>query len=703
MSISIPRHEYTWSDHSLTGNGLGWGLVATSSPGKRDTIREMEKIAAGLDVDTRHRVPVEMLLYSKAAGFVRAWGIPCESGKDGRQNKNVRLYQMGTEPDPGLYLAPLPEWEEARGQDLAPADLDPPSEEELIPLIWKSRLSEKIGRLVRLAYRSMLGETSGINLVCESWKREEFEENARIVMSFIHRMLPAALRRKAGYISFTDQQVGGVAFSFSAAPAGENHFLFEEEDRDIHADEGELENLFFEKLADGYLTKDQAFHDFLDEANSYLETSRSLDETLPKLQWIFYKTYRDRGGQALSFATLCQSYPRLLYWTSREPALAPVALAVRSDLDGYMDQDENRTAFMEALITGMTRRTGPAIATEISGILQDYFDKDKERFLKELAGIRGKNRELYTLLLSVSWRDERVSPSYDEVLLEENSDTMNTLYLYVSDMKAEAIPDDMKDEVLRDGIHLLNQNLFDRNQYDLFDALCTFLDRKKQWTGILEDLVSQFEHYAKQLDPSQKETALYADRLLHEYRPDHPSLLKSLLSEENEQVQEDRKEEDKKEEKDTEEMQEQETKEQAVTEKEPDLAETREITDEEPMLPFFLTSIPQGFLTGCCLFLMRYSFKIGHWKIALGLTGMWVLIMLNYQFLLLHRKANHPVWKVLGICLIEGLVIEIIAWFFPTQQIRIFYFGILGIATIIMQVINILSLGRDRISRREYE
>ena len=237
MSISIPRHEYTWSDHSLTGNGLGWGLVATSSPGKRDTIREMEKIAAGLDVDTRHRVPVEMLLYSKAAGFVRAWGTPCESGKDGRQNKNVRLYQMGTEPDPGLYLAPLPEWEEARGQDLAPADLDPPSEEELIPLIWKSRLSEKIGRLVRLAYRSMLGETSGINLVCESWKREEFEENARIVMSFIHRMLPAALRRKAGYISFTDQQVGGVAFSFSAAPAGENHFLFEEEDRDIHADE----------------------------------------------------------------------------------------------------------------------------------------------------------------------------------------------------------------------------------------------------------------------------------------------------------------------------------------------------------------------------------------------------------------------------------------------------------------------------------
>ena len=121
------------------------------------------------------------------------------------------------------------------------------------------------------------------------------------------------------------------------------------------------------------------------------------------------------------------------------------------------------------------------------------------------------------------------------------------------------------------------------------------------------------------------------------------------------------------------------------------------------MTPFFLTSIPQGFLTGCCLFLMRYSFKIGHWKIALGLTGMWVLIMLNYQFLLLHRKANHPVWKVLGICLIEGLVIEIIAWFFPTQQIRIIYFGILGIATIIMQVINILSLGRDRISRREYE
>ena len=47
------------------------------------------------------------------------------------------------------------------------------------------------------------------------------------------------------------------------------------------------------------------------------------------------------------------------------------------------------------------------------------------------------------------------------------------------------------------------------------------------------------------------------------------------------------------------------------------------LEEEGPAVPFLLMGFPQGFLTGCIMYLSHYSLMIGHWKIALGMAGMW--------------------------------------------------------------------------------
>ena len=45
MKIEYLIHEYTWSNHCISGNKLGWGIVASSIPEDRTYLRELEKVA----------------------------------------------------------------------------------------------------------------------------------------------------------------------------------------------------------------------------------------------------------------------------------------------------------------------------------------------------------------------------------------------------------------------------------------------------------------------------------------------------------------------------------------------------------------------------------------------------------------------------------------------------------------------------------
>ena len=125
------------------------------------------------------------------------------------------------------------------------------------------------------------------------------------------------------------------------------------------------------------------------------------------------------------------------------------------------------------------------------------------------------------------------------------------------------------------------------------------------------------------------------------------------------------------------------------------------LEEEGPAVPFLLMGFPQGFLTGCIMCLSHYSLMIGHWKIALGMAGMWVLLMLNYQAVIIQRKASYPLWKVVGLCLVEGWIIEAAAWFFRSQKVRLYYFIILGVITVCIQVVNLLRLKKEKSQMEE--
>lgn len=117
---------------------------------------------------------------------------------------------------------------------------------------------------------------------------------------------------------------------------------------------------------------------------------------------------------------------------------------------------------------------------------------------------------------------------------------------------------------------------------------------------------------------------------------------------------------------------------------------------EGPAIPFLLMGFPQGFLTGCILYMTHYSLMIGHWKIAVGMAGMWIILMLNYEGMILQRQAHYPLWKVIGLCLVEGWIIEAAGWFFRSQKVRLYYFIVLGIITVVIQVVNLLRISRER-------
>ena len=117
---------------------------------------------------------------------------------------------------------------------------------------------------------------------------------------------------------------------------------------------------------------------------------------------------------------------------------------------------------------------------------------------------------------------------------------------------------------------------------------------------------------------------------------------------------------------------------------------------EGPAIPFLMLGFPQGFLTGCILYMTHYSLMIGHWKIAVGMAGMWIILMLNYEGMILQRQGHYPLWKVIGLCLVEGWIIEAAGWFFRSQKVRLYYFIVLGIITVIIQVVNLLRISRER-------
>lgn len=681
MTSEYLRHEYTWSNHCITGNVLGWGMTASSCPKDRDMLRELEKTASAAEPERAKGIPVEELSFVPLCGFVKMTVIPWDSGEDNRKNKKVFLYQpKETSASPGVYMAPRGFWEDQPQDGYLPAVKIEERTERPEDIFIKMHVYDRLPDFLRAVFWCLFEKKQGLNFAAPSWKQEEFAENAGVLMYAIHSILPESLRKKAGYVSYTEQPVGREPFYFSREPLGENCInLSEFEKQEFPPVTSKLEEYFFYHLSEFLVKKDDLYDKFWSEAEQYLKTSTGGNEER-KLQWLFYMFCQKHGKESLEKNELLPGMPELFYWASREPALKTTTEEVRALIHKGSFSQEEKEEYIRILLEGFTKRAQESVCGEIHWLLSSMYAVDRKKFLEQLAVIKEKNPLVYALLLSQNTEQE---DSWQRAVFNENTKSFSKMQDYVGFLEKAEISPELKNQIILAGIHLLNQNLFKKENYVQFDALMLRLFRKDQWVEILKDFVrNQLEPEAENLDDNQLKTACYVEQLLKKYAPKEVS---GLLAEE-------RKKRRKLE------LPSEEAQEAAYEVQEEDDEDPEEMTEPGTLKEALLVGYPQGFLTGCALYLCNYALMIGHWKIAVGMAGMWLLFILNFYYLMMHKEHKYPFWKNLGMCILEGYVIEFIASLFLSQKIRLSYFIILGIAAIAVQALNIF---RKRMEEEE--
>lgn len=705
MKIEYLIHEYTWSNHCISGNKLGWGITASSMPEDRAYLRELEKLAQAAIVDKTGQVKVEELVYSSVCGFVKMTSIPCESGEDKRQNKRVRMYQpKASDHNPAVYLAPGAEWTEGESIGFLPPLTVEEPEFHTKEILQEMHLDERLPEFMQVVFWCLSGHSEGLNIVVPDWEEAEFAENAQKIMYVIHSLLPQCIREKAGYVSFTREAVPSVSFYFSKKRCGTCSFDLSKESRwreswDV------LDSYFYTGFAEASEGHDAIYQEFQKTAAGYLKNVRDTGNLLKKVEWIFYDIARKHGKSPLDIEYLSRNLPELLYWICKDKELTSVAEDILAEVHQYSFTSQERQSYIESLLGGVTGRSRERILSEVDWMLGQVFEKDKKEFASLLTLIREKNKEIYTCLLCDTIAQKPAS-DYSQRMYHLNAGDMASLYRYVKDFNEQSVPGERKDDILRTGIGLLNEKLFDQKRYEMFDKIAIHLNRKEQWIKILQDFVSQLQDHASLFDKKQMDTACYIEELLSTYRPETRRILreergrrahkarKSGQSKDSGEEDSDmgRRYEDRKRPGDGVESVEENRKGESLHAE----VETVEEEPEGPMIPFLLIGFPQGFLTGCIIYLSHYSLMIGHWKIALGMAGMWVLLMLNYEGVILQRKERYPLWKVIGLCLVEGWIIEAAGWFFRSQKVRLYYFIVLGVIAVCIQIINLLRMRKER-------
>lgn len=715
MKIEYLRHEYTWSDRCISGNKLGWGITASSVPNAKEQLRELEKLAQAAVIDETGLETVEELVYSPFCGFVKMSSVPCESGEDRRKNKRVRLYQPKvSENNPAVYLMPGDVWDVGGESGFLPTLFQEEPQIDTREILRELQIYDRLPELFRAVFWCFSGKVDGVNIVAANWKEEEFAANARRFMYVVHMLLPKSLRTRAGYVSFTREALPSVPFYFSKKPLGSRIFSLTEPDG--MDDLGEMETYLYQGLANAYRQKSATYRTFMEQAETYAREARDSANLVRKLTWIFYETATPSEKDKLAFATICAQLPELLYWASKEAALDLAAqTALRRIHERTLTRDEQRL-YAQALLDGFTARTRTQILQELDWMLTALYPADREQFARLLGEIREQNREVYTeLLCGFYGENAKLGTAYGEEIFAENAADMESLAGYVAQLSESATPPDFKDHILRKGITFLNADIFAKESYRLFDEIAGNLNRKEQWVRILEDFVRQLEDHVSELDKRQLDAACYVESLLAGYRPN----LWLVLAEEWKRREHkqytlgeptDTEAEGRMKKKPRRELIKRKKEEVAVTAAPEEGENVREKASEEApgaaesfigTLSFLLLGFPQGFLTGCIIYLSHYSLMIGHWKITLGMGGMWVLLMLNYSCLLVAEKNKRQLWKVIGLCLVEGWIIEIAAWFFTSQKVRLYYFIVLGLLTVLVQLLNVFRLRKKHKTREE--
>lgn len=718
--IEYLRHKYTWSSQCITGNRVGWGITGSSTPLDKDKLLELEKLASHAVPDPADRVPVESLIYSPECGFTKMVTLPCHDGEDGRKSKIVRIYQVAdlTNRYPEAYISPGDQWDDKQKGDYLEPLLEEPMEINVDDTLIEMGCYDWLPEFLCVILEALFEETESINIVAD-WPEYDFAVNSRRMIYAIHMMIPDALRKKASYQSFAREETNHVTFYFSREICGRNYIRLGNLVKKKIERNDELEEFFYQKLAESYVKRDGTYPEFMDKMSEFYLNHGNDSNNLRKLQWIFAALCIRQGEDPFTQKYLIAQLPQLFYWCEDDEELNT---AVEGILEYFheMGLDAGTAlSYQNSLVMGYTKKSEELIARETAWSMKKLFRLRPDLFKQQLNKIKHKNTNIYSRLMMT---DIDSDESFAGIMFQNNSANFEQLKNYLFSLNIDLVTDEFKDKCLIKGIDFLNKDLFRLEYYQSFDELVKKLGRQEQGVYILINFVTQLEELRTKLDDEKLETACYVEQLINSYEGEErytllakekaarkvkPAPVLSVMeaASANSALTKDITDEIVFDEKEVAEakkrrqQREKAKKENALSQPNPKRRERRYV-GQDSFLNFFLNTIPMGFITGCAIFMVRYSLKIGHGKIALGMLGVWMIVILNYLAYLQMKQKTIRTWQTIGLFLVEGVVVSLLGGVLSAVHLHLFYFMILGVVSMFFSANNFLQEREKRVRKK---
>ena len=686
LKAEFLRHEYTWSKQSIGGT-IGLGITSSSSPKEKIQLREMEKMAGMAEPDSVTGMEVELLMYSPEAGFVKLAVKPVPAGEDQRKNKKVYLYQCMNyhEMDPAVYSIPHGSWDHMERIYLPPVEL---SENWASPreILNRYQLTDRLPDFFRAVFWCVFRGSTNLAIQV-AWDREEYASRAREVMYAIHALLPPTLRKQAGYASW---------------PCGMNRrssfYFTEKEDNDDLLDltngeyirrnmqEDALDRFFYDTLASIYQRDEKEYREFIQQVEDLIHGRKIDKNTLKEVQCLFLQFCIQHMLDIPALGLVLEELPQLFYAAGDSKAMREICDNLLSYYHMQVWQREDYEHYLKILSEGISRKSEAITLAEMDWTISRYSERYKKLATDYLASLHKERPMLYTkLMTNFIGKDQSIAGRF----YRQHRESLPVLKDYICAMEAAALSQAVKDRWMLDGIEILNQDVFEPEHFQYMTQIAEHLGRKKQWVQLMQGFLTQLTERCEELDELQLDRACEIEELYS-----------SLSGKQQDKLKEERKNRNEKTEEAVDEMTE-ERYELIPEEEHTDVELYRSLEEEEKsgrFLPFLIRGLPYGFLTGSILYLLNYALVIGHWKISLGVGGMWLILMLNYATERIERKKQdgYRLWQALGLCLVEGYIIQTIAWVFLPQTIKVYFFLLLGILTVIIQSIQGLILLKKR-------
>ena len=703
MKAEFLRHEYTWSKQSVNGT-MGLGISCSSTPREEPLLREMEKLAAMAEPDSQTGTDVELLMYSVDSGFVKMTVKPVPPGEDQRKNKKVYLYQCRDRQvmDPAVYCIPQGVWEHQEGEELAPVILS--EEWEPVPVILeKYGFNDRLPDLFRAVFRCVFRAGNNLAFIVP-WKREDYALCSREIMYAIHSLLPEALRKNAGYASYGCGMNRRSSFCFTdtADPESDSFTLPSMEYSGNRDQEDSLDDFFYENLAAVFRDREGLYLQFNEVVRELIRDRRIDKNLLREIQWAFLRFCLQNMIDIPGHYEVMNLFPQLFYSAGDSPDLQDIGDNLLEYYHVEKWDREELEKYLKILENGMTRKGEDRILREMDWSLVRLYGRYRAAAMDYLEQLRVRNKTLYTRLLSRAAGNEG---SISFLCFKEHQKDLSSMEEYITGMEPEMVTEDAKEVWMIRGIEILNENVFKVSNYERMTRIADHILWREPWEEVLQGFLTQLKDRCGELTDAQLDASCRIESICEKLtgRPGDGRLLaekerredKALPAEadhgdpvpdENSALEGIADPED------------------PEGEEEPVYRTLEEEGGRDRFLSFLIRGLPYGFLTACIIYLLRYALLIGHWKISIGVGGMWLILMLNYATERVERKKKdgYRLWQALGLCLIEGYILKTIAWMILPQNMRVYFFLALGIIIVVIQcILGMLLLKKRRMEEEE--